>query len=64
MGQGGRYLPSQSLRNSSPRVGAKGDEENGLPHQSADWFAMTTSIQVHCKNDTERYPMVWRYQTS
>ena len=26
-------FPSQSLRDSSPKVGAKGDEGYGLPHQ-------------------------------
>ena len=34
-------LPSQSLRDSSPKVGAKGNEGNGLPHQCEHWFAMT-----------------------
>ena len=30
----------------APRVGAKGEaRENGLPHQSADWFAMTCVIR-------------------
>ena len=27
-----------------------------MPHQSADWFAMTAFIEMHCKNDTELVP--------
>ena len=50
-------LPSQSLRDSSPKVGAKGDEGNGLPHHlsglvrndtfyfGAHWLAMTCACR-------------------
>ena len=43
-------VPSQSLRDSSPRVGAKGERRKRIvtggnpwkgPHQRARWFAMT-----------------------
>jgi len=47
--------------------GASGSQGGcGLPHQSADWFAMTCVIRFYSKkqNDTERYPMVYRIQTS
>ena len=45
-GRRGFYLPSQSLRDSSPRVGAKGETDchtSDIGH----WFAMTTSIAAH-----------------
>ena len=37
-GRRGRFLPSQSLRDSSPRVGARG--KNGLPHQCEHYSAL------------------------
>ena len=50
MGRRGFYLPSQSLRDSSPRVGAKGEREERIvtggnpwkgPRQCEHWLAMT-----------------------
>ena len=63
-------LPSQSLCDSSPEVGAKekrivtgGNPWKG-PHQCEHWFAMTPSIAVHRKNDTGRQPIVLQLHIS
>ena len=37
----GIFTLSVSFADSSPKVGAKENEGNGLPHQRARWFAMT-----------------------
>ena len=42
-----QLLDFDSLRGAPPRRGRLGD---GLPHQSADWFAMTASISVRCNH--------------
>ena len=42
-----QLLDFDSLRGAPPRRGRIWD---GLPHQSADWFAMTASISVRCNH--------------
>ena len=49
----GEFYPLSHFVTAPPEVEPRGDEGNGLPHQSADWFAMTIPISVHTKRKTD-----------